>query len=356
MLTVEDIVSVMEYQELTAIQGRPNYENVNTIRRQIYANAASVTSQRGVPHGHLGQIMTPETYLTVTATPYNNPPNPGPLPPRPAAVFPPKWEDTKAAHKRASDEYNTSNNFDKEIKQQIVRAIKDPIFLKPIENHITGFSRVTARTMLQCLFNAYGNITPQQLHVNEKMMNEQWDPSAPIIYLFSKIKDGVDKSDAGNATYTVNQVLAIAFNHVFRTETMQSACERWTALAPMNKTWVNFQDMFNSAHETYETLAAQSGGYHGANNVQAQETDFLNNETAEAFANLAMAATADKDLLSTSTNTNSTLTNQLATKDKIIAALQEQLRSNRAPTTTPPTVSIRQGETLLLDARNPGIQ
>jgi hypothetical protein len=102
----------------------------------------------------------------------------------------------------------------------------------------------------------------------------------------------------------------------------------------MKKTWVNFEDMFTAAHETYETLSAQSGGYHGANNVQAQETDFFYNETAEAFANLAMVATADKDLLFTLTNTNSTLTNQLATKDNIIAALQEHLRSNRAPTTT----------------------
>jgi hypothetical protein len=93
--------------------------------------------------------MTPSTYLTVMASPYNSPPNPGPIPPRPAAVFPQQWDDTKAAHKRASDEYNTSNNIDKGIKQQIVRAIKDPIFLKPIENHITGFSRFTARTMLQ---------------------------------------------------------------------------------------------------------------------------------------------------------------------------------------------------------------
>jgi hypothetical protein len=225
MTTVEVIVSGMEYQELTAIQGRPNYENANTIRRQIYANAASVDSQRGGPHGHLSQIMTPATYLTVTSTPYNNPPNPGHLPPRPAAVFPQQWEDTKAAHKRASDEYTTSNKYDKAIKQQIVRAIKDPISLKPIENHITGFSRVTARTMLQYLFNAYVNITPQQLDVNDKMMKEQWEPSTPIIYLFSKIQDGVDKADAGNAPYTVNQVQTIAFNHVFRTGTMQSACE-----------------------------------------------------------------------------------------------------------------------------------
>jgi hypothetical protein len=228
--------------------------------------------------------MMPATYLTVMATPYNSPPNPGPLPPRPAAVFPQQWEDTKAAHKRQVVEFTTANNFDKAIKQQIVKAIKDPIFLKPLENHITGFSQVSAGAMLQYLFNAYGNITPQQLDGNDKMMKEQWDPSTPIIYLFSKIQDGVEKSDAGNALYTVNQVLAIAFNHVFRISIMQSACERWTSLPPMNKTWVNFQDMFTTAHETYETLTAQAGGYHGANHVQTQDTEKLYNETAEAFA------------------------------------------------------------------------
>jgi hypothetical protein len=150
----------MEYQTLTAIKGRPNYENINTIRRQIYANAASFESLRGSSHGHLGQVMTAATYLTVTETPYNNPPNPGPLPPRPAAAFFAQWDDTKAAHKYALDEYNTSHNLDKAIKQQIIKAVKDPIFLKPIENHITGFLGVTARTMLKYLFNAYGNINP----------------------------------------------------------------------------------------------------------------------------------------------------------------------------------------------------
>jgi hypothetical protein len=67
------------------------------------------------------------------------------------------------------------------------------------------------------MFNAYGNITPLQLDANDTMMKEQWDPSTPIIYLFSKIQDGVDKADADNAPYTVHQVLAIAFNHIFRT-------------------------------------------------------------------------------------------------------------------------------------------
>jgi hypothetical protein len=97
----------------------------------------------------------------------------------------------------------------------------------------------------------------------------------------------------------VNQVLAISFNHVFRTGIMHHACERWTSLAQMNKTWANFQDMFTQAHDTYESLTAQAGGHHGANMAQAghykaapiTQAESFNTETADAFANLARATT-----------------------------------------------------------------
>jgi hypothetical protein len=120
MTSVKDIVSGMEYQELTAITGRPHYKSINTIHRQIYDNAWSIESQRGGVHGLLGQIMTPDAYLKVTEKLYNNPPNPGPLSPCPPVVFPHQWADTKAADKRALDEYTMSNNFDKAIKQPLV--------------------------------------------------------------------------------------------------------------------------------------------------------------------------------------------------------------------------------------------
>jgi hypothetical protein len=211
--------------------------------------------------------MLPAAYLTVLAAPFTTPPNPGPLPPRPANLFPQQWEDVKATHKQGIDEYTTSNNLDKSVKKQIIKAIVDPIFLNPLENHFSGYSRVTTRAMIQFLFNSYGNITQLQLDANYKMMKEQWDPSTPIIYVFAKIQEGGDKADADNAPYAMNQVLAIAFNHVFRTGTMQNACERWTSLNPTNKTWARFQTMFTQAHETYKSLTAQAGGYHGANNA-----------------------------------------------------------------------------------------
>jgi hypothetical protein len=131
--------------------------------------------------------MSPAAYLTVSSAPFTTPPNPGLLPPCPANLFPQQWEDVKATHKRGLDEYTTTNNLDKAVKEQILKAISDPIFLKPLENHVSGYSRVTARAMIQFIFNSYGNITLLQLDANDKMMKEQWDPSTPIIYLFAKI-------------------------------------------------------------------------------------------------------------------------------------------------------------------------
>jgi hypothetical protein len=138
----------------------------------------------------------------------------------------------------------------------------------------------------------------------------------------------------------VNQVLAIAFNHVFRTGTMQNACEWWTSLNPTNKTWAHFQTMFTQAHETYKSLTAQTGGYHGANNAYIiapiTQSESFDSESADAFANLAMSSTTDKDLLSTITTTNAALTGILREKDSMIATLRAQLRGTNTATPATP--------------------
>jgi hypothetical protein len=79
----------------------------------------------------------------------------------------------KLTQQRGVDEYTTLKNLDKAVKQQIIKAITDPILLKPLENHISAYSQVSALEMLQFLFDAYGNITHLQLDANDNMMKEQ---------------------------------------------------------------------------------------------------------------------------------------------------------------------------------------
>jgi hypothetical protein len=73
------------------------------------------------------------------------------------------------------------------------------------------------------------------------------------------------------------------------------------------------------------------------NTAPTPQAESFYTDMVDAFANLTMAATADKDLLSTLTSTNATLTDQLRDKDKLINSLQAQLRN----TTTADTTSVK---------------
>ena len=84
-LTVEEILAKFPIKSLPPIQSEPSYDNINELIQLLYANAASVaTSYGGSNHGHIGLIMPPTTYATLSDTPYPTPTDPGALPPRSA--------------------------------------------------------------------------------------------------------------------------------------------------------------------------------------------------------------------------------------------------------------------------------
>ena len=65
---------------LPKIHGEIDYPQLKTLKDHLKANASRVTSELGGgAHGHLGLVLLPAEYLTVSATPYNRPGHPGPL-------------------------------------------------------------------------------------------------------------------------------------------------------------------------------------------------------------------------------------------------------------------------------------
>ena len=93
-----------EYPVLTKISGQPNYELLKTIKNELKANAASVPSNLGGgSNGHLGLVLTPAEYLTVSATAYNRPIHPGTLviPQGPPAVPQYLRQEMRDDHKEA---------------------------------------------------------------------------------------------------------------------------------------------------------------------------------------------------------------------------------------------------------------
>jgi hypothetical protein len=62
---------------------------------------------------------------------------------------------------------------------------------------MVGYANISARDMLDHLFETYGNITAVDLEVNLEHMRRPWDPHQPGESLFKQIQDCADSSEAG---------------------------------------------------------------------------------------------------------------------------------------------------------------
>ena len=78
MSSVDRIIEGFPYPILPKINGEPSYASIADLHQKLNANAASVHSNLGCGTlGHLWLTLKPEIYNTLTATPFELPPNPG---------------------------------------------------------------------------------------------------------------------------------------------------------------------------------------------------------------------------------------------------------------------------------------
>ena len=76
--SVDDIISKFRIKKLTKIHGEPTYESISKISQELYTNAATLACPNGGgKHGHIGMVMKPALYATLSSTPYEEPNNPG---------------------------------------------------------------------------------------------------------------------------------------------------------------------------------------------------------------------------------------------------------------------------------------
>jgi hypothetical protein len=318
---------------LPKIEGRPTYDTITALATEIHRNTASIQSELGGgANGHLGTSLNPPIYATVSAVPWMDPPNPGPLPIIPAAATQIAIRALERQHEESLRMWRTYTTVQDAIKAQIVQAI-NPIWIETLNNRYTGYAGVTMRDLLNHLYDRYGAITAHDLEENDKHFRHEYDPSQPIETLYKQLDDAMLYADAGHQAYTAIQITNNAYNLVARTGLFKRACRDWRARDPADKTWPNFKIAFTLAwleNQEDELITTQGQGYHSANHVHAANT--WANDTADAFANLASATAADRSTISSLVATTQDLTTQLAAKDTVIADLRRQLKARPAPT------------------------
>jgi hypothetical protein len=92
--------------------------------------------------------------------------------------------------------YRTYNSVQQALKKQII-SVFETMYLEILNDNMVGYSNISARDMLDHLFETYGNITSVDLEINFEHMRRAWDPQQPVETLFKQIQDCADYSEAG---------------------------------------------------------------------------------------------------------------------------------------------------------------
>jgi hypothetical protein len=245
------------------------------------------------------------------------------------------------------------------LKKQII-SFFDPMYLE-----------ISARDMLDHLFETYGNITAADLELNFEHMRRAWDPQQPAETLFKQIQDCADYSEAGCAPVGPSQQINVGYAKIFATGHFISACRRWNEKPAADKTWTHFKSHFAAAHRQHKQIKGETAanvGYHSANAAMTQNEDQMDEATIGSLANLATATAADRGMVAALTHANSRLVKQLEESAselrELKALLNQERRYKRGPRSSTSSASnycwthgYKVGKThtsLTCNTRNPG--
>jgi hypothetical protein len=136
-----------------------------------------------------------------------------------------------------------------------------------------GYANISARYMLDHLYETYGNITAVDLEINFEHMRRAWDPQQPGESLFKKIQDCADYSEAGGFLIGHQQQINVGYAKIFATGHFMSACLRWKEKDAIKKTWTQFKSHFSAAHRQHKQMQGESAataGYRSENAAVCQ--------------------------------------------------------------------------------------
>jgi hypothetical protein len=112
------------------------------------------------------------------------------------------------------------------LKKQIISAF-EPMYLDLLNENMVGYANISARDMLDHLFETYGNITAVDLEINFEHMRRSWDPQQPVESLFKQVQDCADFYEAGGVLIGHPQQINFGYAKIFATGHFMSACRQW---------------------------------------------------------------------------------------------------------------------------------
>jgi hypothetical protein len=197
---------------------------------------------------------------------------------------------------------------------------------------MVGYANISARDMLDHLFETYGNLTAVDLEINFEHMRRTWDPQQPVESLFKQIQECADYSETGGVLIRHPKQINVCYAKIFATGHFMSACRRWNEKHAIEKTWTQFKSHFAAAHRQHKQMQGESAataGCHSANAAIGQTEDQIAEATIGALAKLETATAADRGVVAALTQANARLVKHLEDNSNELRELKALIKKER---------------------------
>jgi hypothetical protein len=272
----------LPHAELTPIPGKPTAAAIRQLKKELYANARSIHSDRGGGlNGHLGLVMPTAAYVIRAGAAFAEPNHPGIQPIHAAAATAAQITAANRAYDQALDEFKTYATIKEKLKQQVLVAV-DPIYYQDLEDDTFGYADVLIPVIITHLSTTYGTLTASDLENNRNKLTEAWNPDDPIENLWKNIKIVRAIAAQGGEPISDGTTIQLTLIALGKTGVHSHAVETWFDKDDAKHTWANFQLHFNKHEKTrLKKLTAQSAGFHGAQNAMHIPDDQANAASAQ---------------------------------------------------------------------------
>lgn len=266
--------------KLTQVEGRPTPTDVQTLRKELYANAMAIHSNLGGgENGHLGLVMPAAEYLVRAKCSYDAPDHPGTAPTHATGATGPQIKETNRKYLADLEAYALHRAVEAELKKQLLLAVED-FCVKALSDVSFGYANVTVLELMAHLHSEYGAITQDDIEANRATLSTAWNTDDPIEHLWIRISEARNYAAAAGEAISEATAVRLTLAVLETTGAFVSAIEMWRYRPETDYKVKLFTEHFNRANkERLRLITATHGtprttgstGFHEANQATAQQ-------------------------------------------------------------------------------------
>jgi hypothetical protein len=281
-------------ETVTKIHGQPTSHDLTNLEKEIISILANIpTTLGGGNHGHVGVIMDPTEYNTMTGgTAFVNPANPG-IYPAGLAVNAAAGTRARAEaeHKELINQFETFEGVRLGTKDLILEAV-DNEYLSEIEHDTLGYLNVTPRQMIGHLLLRGGALDFADTRDLLAERDGEWNVTENPQLYFNRVEKAIKGLIRNGINSDLNERRDIALFHLKATGEFDPAVREWEAKPAADKTWANIKTFITAEYAKENKQNKLSAKHFKANAIQEQAEI-----TEEIIANLTEAHTRQMETL-----------------------------------------------------------